>query len=450
MRGATGAGACNNPPVPNPTDDSFALIGAGPAGLAGVRNLTRAGLDVVGFESHDGVGGLWDIDNPRSTVYRSAHLISSRTTTAYAEFPMRADVPDYPDHRQMKTYFDDFADTFDLRRRYRFGTTVDRVEPEDGRWLVTSTGPDGTERTERYRGVVIATGTLSEPSIPDFEGELTVEVMHTAAYKDPEVFKGKRVLIIGAGNSGCDIAVDAVHHAASVDLSVRSGYYFIPKYIFGRPADTLNQRKRPLPAWLKTRVDGTLLRLLTGDPTRFGFLPPDHRIYESHPILNTLVLHHAGHGDLTVRKDVARFAGDTVEFRDGSRGDYDLVVLATGYRLHYPFIDPGHLNWVRNAPDLYLNIFTPRHRNLFVLGMLEAAGIGWQGRYLQAELVASFARADLDGHPAADELWARVHGPRPDLSGGYRYRQLERMPYYVNKEAYTRAVEEHLELAGRP
>lgn len=436
--------------MPNPTDDCYALIGAGPAGLAGVRNFTRAGLDVVGFDSHDGVGGLWDIDNPRSTVYRSAHLISSRTTTAYAEFPMREDVPDYPDHREMKAYFDDFADTFDLRRHYRFGTTVGRVEPEDGRWLVTSTGPDGTERTERYRGVVIATGTLSEPSIPELEGELTAEVMHTAAYKDPEIFKGKRVLIIGAGNSGCDIAVDAVHHAASVDLSVRSGYYFIPKYIFGRPADTLNQRKRPLPAWLKTRVDGTLLRLLTGDPTRFGFLPPDHRIYESHPILNTLVLHHAGHGDITVRKDVARFAGDTVEFRDGGRGEYDLVVLATGYRLHYPFIDPGHLNWVRNAPDLYLNIFTPRHRNLFVLGMLEAAGIGWQGRYLQAELVASFVRADLDGRPAADELWARVHGPRPDLSGGYRYRQLERMPYYVNKEAYTRAVEEHLELVGRP
>jgi cation diffusion facilitator CzcD-associated flavoprotein CzcO len=273
--------------------------------------------------------------------------------------------------------------------------------------------------------------------------------MHTSAYKDPEVFRGKRVLIIGAGNSGCDIAVDAVHQAASVDLSVRSGYYFIPKYIFGRPADTLNQRKRPLPPWLKTRIDGTLLRLLTGDPTRFGFIEPDHRIYESHPILNTLVLHHAGHGDIRVRGDVARLDGESVEFRDGSRGDYDLLVLATGYRLHYPFVDAEHLNWVRNAPDLYLNIFTPRHRNLFVLGMLEAAGIGWQGRYLQAELVAAFIRADLAGDPRADRLWGRVHGPRPDLSGGYRHRQLERMPYYVNKDAYTRVVSEHL-AAVRP
>ena len=433
--------------MPNPaatTDDSYALIGAGPAGLAGARNFAKAGVDFVGFEAHDGVGGLWDIDNPRSTVYRSAHLISSRTTTAYAEFPMREDVPDYPGHREMKAYFNDFAEAFDLRRHYRFGTRVERVEPDGDRWSVTSTGPDGEQRVERFRGVTIATGTLSEPSVPEFEGEFTGELMHTAAYKDPVVFEDRRVLIIGAGNSGCDIAVDAVHQAASVDLSVRSGYWFIPKYILGRPADTLNQRKKPLPPWLKTKVDGTLLRLLTGDPTRFGFIKPDHRIYETHPILNTLVLHHAGHGDIKVRGDVARFAGDSVEFKDGSSQAYDLVVLATGYKLHYPFVDPEHLNWVGNGPELFLNIFTPRHRNLFVLGMLEAAGIGWQGRYLQAELVAQFARAQEEDPARADAFWDRVNGPRPDLSGGYRYRQLERMPYYVNKDAYARAVREHL------
>ncbi|HSE09368.1 MAG TPA: NAD(P)-binding domain-containing protein [Nocardioidaceae bacterium] len=430
------------------TEDSYALIGAGPAGLAGARNLAKAGVDFVGFEAHTGVGGLWDIENPRSTVYMSAHLISSRTTTAFAEFPMREDVPDYPDHRHMKAYFEAFADEFDLPRHYRFGTRVERVEPDGELWRVTSVDSHGVEYVERFRGVVIATGTLSEPSIPTFPGEFTGEVMHTATYKDPVVFEDKRVLIIGAGNSGCDIAVDAVHYADSVDMSVRSGYYFIPKYIFGKPADTLNQRERPLPAWLKTKVDGTLLRLLTGDPARFGFIKPDHRIYESHPILNTLVLHHAGHGDIKVRGDIARFAGDCVEFKDGTHREYDLVVLATGYKLHYPYVDPQHLNWVRNAPDLYLNVFTPNHRNLFVLGMIEAAGIGWQGRYLQAELVASFIKAQQEDPAAADELWARVHGPRPDLSGGYRYRQLDRMPYYVNKEAYTRAVKEHLRIVS--
>lgn len=429
------------------TKDRYALIGAGPAGLAGARNLDKHGIDFVGFEAHTDVGGLWDIANPQSTMYKSAHLISSRDTTGYTEFPLGRDLPDYPGHEALRSYFHDFADHFDLRRHYRFGTRVIDTQPDDDGWLVTSRGPDGTEATERFRGLLIANGTLSEPSVPTFPGAFAGELLHTSAYKDPEIFEDKRVLIIGAGNSGCDIAVDAVHRARSVDLSVRSGYYFIPKYILGRPADTLNQGK-PRPPWLKTRLDGLIVRLLAGDPTRFGFIKPDHRIYESHPILNTLVLHHAGHGDLRVRKDVERFDQSTVHFTDGTSGEYDIVVLATGYQLHYPFIDPGHLNWVGSAPSLYLNIFTPRHRNVFVLGMIEAAGIGWQGRYIQAELVARFIRAQREAPDRAEALWDRVNGPRPDLSGGYRYRQLERMPYYVNKDAYTRAVNEHVELVS--
>ena len=212
------------------------------------------------------------------------------------------------------------------------------------------------------------------------------------AYKSAELFKGKRVLIVGAGNSGCDIAVDAVHYAKSVDISVRRGYYFVPKYVFGKPADTLGGKLKP-PPWLKQKMDSTILQWFTGDPVRFGFPKPDYKMYESHPVVNSLILHHLGHGDVTMRKDVERFDGDTVHFVDGSSGDYDLIVLATGYHLHYPFIGHDHLGWTGMAPDLYLNIFPSAHRNLFVLGMIEASGIGWQGRYEQAELIAAYLSA---------------------------------------------------------
>lgn len=411
----------------------YAVIGAGPSGLATARALQQRGIRIEGYEASSGVGGLWDIDNPRSTMYESAHLISSRTTTEFTEFPMRSDV-DYPGHRVLKAYFDDYADAFGLRGLFRFDTPVTRVEPHPGGgWALHA---DGLE-AQRYDGVILANGTLAEPNSPSFPGEFSGEIMHTSRYKRAEQLRGRRVLIIGAGNSGCDIAVDAVHHAASVEMSVRRGYHFVPRYLFGRPSDTLNQG-RPLPARIKQAVDTRVLRAFTGDPARFGFPRPDHRLYESHPIVNSLILNHLGQGDLRIRADIDRFDGSTVRFRDGSAGDYDLILLATGYRLDYPFVDREHLHWERASPTLFLNVFPPSFNGLYVMGMVEASGLGWQGRYEQARMLAAYLAADAR---AAAAFRARVTGqPWPDTTGGYRYLGLDRMSYYVNKDAYRSAV----------
>jgi len=433
-----------------------AVIGAGPSGLATARALDRCGLEFDGFEAFDDVGGLWNIANPRSTVYESAHLISSRTTTQFTELPMDS-AADYPGHRELLRYFRRYADTFGLRERFRFGTHVLGIDPVDGDatgrcgWRVrTDAGSDGTE-DQVYSHVVLANGTLSEPNVPTFPGTFSGEVLHSSDYKSADLFAGKRVLVVGGGNSGCDIAVDAVHRAASVDLSVRRGYWFVPRYVLGRPADTLNQG-RPLPAPIKQAVDSRLLRLFTGDPQRFGFPAPDHRIYESHPVVNSLVLQHAGQGDLRIRAHVRRFDGNTVHFTDHTSGEYDLVLLATGYRLDYPFVDPTHLHWSGagsgTAPRLFLNVFPPSFNGLFVVGMIEASGIGWQGRAEQARLVAAYLAAETaaaDGDAGAGERVAafrgRAAGRWPDLTGGYRYLGLERMSYYVNKDAYRRTVQ---------
>ncbi|WP_425840641.1 flavin-containing monooxygenase [Microbacterium sp. PA5] len=416
----------------------YAIIGAGPSGLAAARALQRAGIAFDGYEAASGVGGLWDIDNPRSTVYESAHLISSRTTTEFAEFPMDT-TADYPGHRELVRYFRAYAAEFALAPHYRFETRVTALARRaDGDWDLTAAGPDGPVTTA-YTGVILANGTLAEPQIPTFPGEFSGELLHTSAYKSAAQLDGRRVLIVGAGNSGCDIAVDAVHRAASVDMSVRRGYYFVPRYLFGRPADTLNQG-RPLPARLKQFVDTRVLRAFTGDPVRFGFPRPTYRIYESHPIVNTLILGHLGQGDLRIRADVARFDGDTVRFRDGTSGTYDTVLLATGYRLDYPFVDRAALNWTGMAPRLFVNIFPPSFNGLFVMGMVEASGLGWQGRYEQAELIAAYLRADAGDPERAALFRRRVDDPWPDLTGGYRYLGLERMAYYVNKDAYRGTV----------
>ncbi len=440
----------------------FAIVGAGPSGLAGARNLSKYGIAFDGFESAGEAGGLWNIDNPRSTMYESAHLISSKTTTEFTEFPMPDATPDYPGHKVLRSYFAAFAAKFDLLKHFRFDTEVTAIERVESGWKVSwrtttgkgdaagSSGAAGKKGAKGsgsaiYAGVILANGTLAEPSIPTFPGTFDGEILHSSQYKSADIFRKKRVLIIGAGNSGCDIAVDAVHHAVSIDMCVRRGYYFVPRYLLGKPTDTLNQG-RPLPARLKQAFDSRLLKLFTGDPVSFGFPKPDYRIYESHPIVNTLVLQHLGQGDLRIRPGIERFDGNTVHFSDGTSDDYDLIMLATGYVLDYPFIDRQHLNWTGMAPKLFLNIFgtdtgSKEFNGIFVLGMVEASGLGWQGRYEQAELLARYLAAESGAKHAFE---AKAAKPWPDLTGGYRYLALERMSFYVNKDAYRRELKKNI------
>lgn len=425
--------------VEAPQANRYALIGAGPMGLAMARVLVQLGIPFDGFELHTDVGGLWDIEGPRSTMYETAHLISSKRKTEFADFPMGEAVADYPSHREVLAYFRAFADHFDLRRHYRFGAEVTRTQPlgGDGEGWQVDWQQDGRDHSARYKGVLIANGTLSEPNRPQFRGDWTGEMLHSADYRSPRQFTGKRVLVVGAGNSGCDIAVDAIHHAERCDISLRRGYYFVPKYIFGRPADTMGGAIR-LPMWLKRRIDGLVLRWFAGDPQRYGFPKPDYQLYEAHPVVNSLIIFHAGHGDIQVRPDIDRLDGTRVHFCDGTAHDYDIILTATGYRLHYPFIDPEHLNWQGDAPHLYLNCLHPSRDDLFVLGMIEAAGLGWQGRHEQAWMVGRYIQAL--GSPAAARLRAEKAGEFTRETGGTRFINLPRMAYYVDKESYLRAL----------
>ncbi|SDK27291.1 flavin-containing monooxygenase [Microbulbifer yueqingensis] len=420
----------------------YAVIGAGPMGLCSVRNLRKYGIPCVGFEIHSDVGGLWDIDSPTSTMYESAHLISSKKMTEFAEFPMADEVADFPHHSELREYFRDYAREFGLYSCYEFNTEVVHCEREGDDWRIT-TRCGGEEQTRVFGGLLIANGTLHHPNIPELPGDFAGELIHSSEYRDPAVFEGKRVLLVGCGNSGADLAVDAAHRAQSVDISLRRGYYFLPKFIGGRPTDALGGKIR-LPRFIQQRISAALSRFMLGRPSQYGLPEPDYRMFESHPVINSLILHHIGHGDVHPRPDIAAISGNTVTFRDGKSADYDMVVLATGYKLHYPFIDREYLNWQGMAPGLYLNAFHPEYDNLFLMGMVEAAGLGWEGRNEQAELVALYIRQLAAGTLSAREF-RRIKGERA-LSredGGMKYLELERMAYYVHKETYLGALRRH-------
>jgi cation diffusion facilitator CzcD-associated flavoprotein CzcO len=421
----------------------YAIIGAGPMGLCTARRLKQYDLPFIGFEIHSDVGGLWDIESPTSTMYHSAHLISSKTMTEFREFPMPPGTPTYPRHDQMKAYFQAYARKFDLYSDYRFNTKVMNATPVKDHWQLLIEDQTGQHKID-VAGLLIANGTLHTPKRIKLPGNFSGTRMHSADYKSADIFTDQRVLIIGCGNSGCDIAVDAVHHAAAVDMVVRRGYYFVPKFVMGKAIDTIGG-KINLPNRLKQFVDGMLIKLLVGKPSDYGLPDPDYKIYESHPVVNSLVLHHIRHGDIQPRPGIHSISAKTVTFTDQSKAEYDLLLEATGYELDYGFIDQALLNWKGWAPQLYLNVFHPERDDLFLMGMVEAAGLGWQGRDDQAHLVALYIKQLVEGNPSAVRF-QKIKRERvaQRCDGGMHYLNLDRMSYYVHKGDYLATVQSHI------
>jgi hypothetical protein len=366
------------PAVSTPSDgEKVCVIGAGASGLVAIKNLVEHGFGVDCYERETGVGGAWNWRHDRSPVYASAHLISSKPSTQFPDFPMPDWWPDYPHHSQLLSYLERYADHFDLRRHIWFGTEASRVRPvEGGGWDVTtrSTG-GGSGRTYRYAAVVVANGHHWSPKLPSYEGmdSFGGEVIHARSFSDPNMLRGRRVLVIGGGNTGCDIAVEAAQRAAACWHSSRRGYWYIPKYLLGQPVDQVNERVLALrlPLRLRQWLFHRVLRLTVGDLTRFGLPKPDHKVYESHPIINSQLTYYIGHGRVRPVPDVARFHRDSVELVNGHAVEPDLVVLATGYLPRFDFLDPDVLSIDEHGrPHLPLHVFS-RHPSLAVAGLLQ-------------------------------------------------------------------------------
>ena len=422
------------------------VVGAGPAGLSLSRAFLAQGVPFDVYERHRDVGGLWDQSNPGSPVYDSAHFISSKTQSYFHDFPMPEDYPDYPSHAQVLAYLRAFADAYRLREHIRFDAGVTSAVPEGAGWKVTLSGGE----VRSYASLVCANGTNWHPTMPTYPGVFAGEIRHTQTYRSPEELRGKRVLIIGAGNSGADIACDAARTAAKAFLSVRRGYHFIPKHIFGKPADVFAAESPRMPRWLEQRVFGALLRLLNGDVRRLGLPKPDHRIFETHPILNTQVLHYLAHGDLSAMPDVERFAGRTVTFKNGATEEIDLVLCATGYAWSIPYVPPEEFRWKGQRPDLYLAIFSRENPRLYVMGYLETNNGAYRMFDDMADLLARTIAARAEGGEAAKAVDALITTDQPDLTGGIHFIATDRHATYVDGVTYRKQLKRVRRRLGWP
>ncbi|WP_433049691.1 flavin-containing monooxygenase [Dactylosporangium sp. CS-033363] len=410
--------------------DTVCVIGAGGTGLTTIKNLREAGFGVDCYERETGVGGGWNWRHDRSPVYASTHLISSKPFTQFPDFPMPDDWPDYPHHSQMLQYFERYADHFGLREHIWFGTEVARVEPaEDAaggppRWDVTVKGSrGGAPRTMRYAAVVAANGHNWAPKMPEYEGltEYRGKVIHAGQYKDAAQLRGRKVLVIGAGNSGCDIAVEAAQQAAKCWHSTRRGYWYAPKFALGRPADQVNDKV--LAMRLPTKVRQWLLHrtinMTVGDLTRFGLPKPEHGILEMHPLVNSQLPYYLGHGDVVAVPDIKHFESHDVVLADGRVIDPDLVVMATGYLPKFDFLAPELLSAdAAGRPRLALQLLSRTHPTLAVAGLLQPDSALFTLSHWQAVFIAQWLRV-LDAAPdRAQAVWARLR-----TEGDRRYTQ---------------------------
>jgi dimethylaniline monooxygenase (N-oxide forming) len=410
-----------------------AVIGAGSSGIAALKTLHERGIEVDCYEKSDRVGGNWVFGNRNgmSSAYRSLHINTSRRRMEFSDFPMPADYPDFPHHTQIAAYFDGYVDHFGVRERIRFETGVQRAErdPGSGVWtLVTDRG-----ETARYDMLLVANGHHWDPRRPEpaYPGEFAGEQMHSHFYVDNEPFRDRRVLVVGIGNSAMDIAVESSFVARRTILCSRRGAYVLPKYVFGRPLDQIGVGPLTgrLPFRYRRGVLSLIYRIAVGRVEDYGLPRPDHRIGEAHPTISADFLNRIAHGEISWKPNIARLDGERVLFADGTSEPIDVIVWCTGYRVSFPFFDPGFISAPDNDLPLYRRVFRPGIPNLAFIALLQPLG-------------ATMPLAEAQGRWVAEYLRGEYHlPPRSDMERHMHRERAAMFKRYVASQRHTMQVD---------
>lgn len=316
------------------------VIGAGPAGLACAASLKKAGTSPIVLEMADAVGASW------RRHYDRLHLHTNRGRSGLPDRPMPKHYPRYPSRQQVVDYLEDYARHFGLTPV--FNTVVRRVVPDGDAWAVE------TDR-DRYRSaaVVVATGYTREPSWPDWPGldGFAGTVLHSSEYRNPAPFAGKRVLVVGFGNSGGEIALDLAEAGVEVAMAIRGPVRVVPRDLLGLPILALAMVLAPLPPKVADLLSAPLIAVAVGRLRPLGLEPARHgpftMIRNRHriPLLDIGTLAQIRAGRIAVRPGVETVEPEGVVFADGTRAPFDAIVLATGYQ-------PGLRAILPETPDV--------------------------------------------------------------------------------------------------
>ncbi|MGH6865512.1 MAG: flavin-containing monooxygenase [Methyloceanibacter sp.] len=397
----------------------FCIIGAGACGLPVVKTFAERGIAFDCFEALSDVGGIWNPASPH-VVYASTHLNSSQRLSRYPRFRFAEGLPHYPSRAQAQDYLRAYARQFGLYDRITFNTRVISAERGEDDWRVTVEGEDATRH---YAGLVVANGHHWYPNMPHYPGSFAGEVLHSHDVKSKEQLKGKRVLVVGAGNSAVDILSDAALDSVRAVHSMRRTYYFFPKMVFGKPTDVFIDlmSRWPLPRPVLNSFYKLGMRVLVGAHHRYGLPAPDHDLFEQHPTACTTYLDHLVHGRIAVKPGIERLQGTRVRFTDGSEEEIDLLIYATGFAVRFPFMEESYVLDEAGNSKLFMHTFHRAFDDLFVTGLFEPAEGGvWQLAEYQARLIAGFILACERDPTRADWFRSLKAKAKPDIGHGLK------------------------------
>ncbi len=436
------------------------VIGAGPSGITALKNIVDEGIDVVCYDANDRAGGNWLYSEKvsHSSVFETTHIISSKTLSQYEDFTWDEhdpDTPDYPSHQQLANYFQAYADHFNVTQFIAFGTTVTSAElTEENRWKLKVQSKSG-ERIEQFTDLIVCNGHHWNPRMPEYPGDFGGQLLHSHDFKKAADFKDQKVLVIGGGNSACDVAVETSRVSKLTSISWRRGYRIIPKFFFGKPSDIVGSGMTWLPVKLRSMLSQLLIRVFIGPNTNYGLQEPDHAFGQTHPTINDELLYRIRHGKVEPKVDIDHFEGSTVHFKDGSKADYDTIIACTGFKITHPFFIKELIDYSEGPVPLYLKMLHPKHDNLFFVGLFQPLGCIWPGAELQSKIVArqlsgKWKRpantAELVDKEVNNPHYQQLNTPRHTITVDYhkfRKQLLSQLPSnWISKEVKARSLQE--------
>ncbi|KAL4223868.1 hypothetical protein ACF0H5_017332 [Mactra antiquata] len=410
----------------------IAIIGAGCSGLAAIKSCLDEGLEPVCFEKEDDIGGLWNYSDTskvgKGSIYRNCVINTSKEMMAFSDFPPPESFPMFMPHEYVLSYFKLYAEKFGLQKYIQFRTSVLNIKQSDkylhdGSWDVTVRLGSGDIRTETFDGVLVCTGHHTYPYQPDFPGLNRFEgsTLHSHSYKENTQFIGKRVLIVGIGNSAVDIAVDVSHVASRVYLSTRRGAWVISRMGFwGLPADAMANNRflfsLPLSA-LEWSVEK--MANFRFDHEGYG-LKPMHRALQAHPTINDELPYRIMTGALKVKPGVHHFNEHSVQFADGMSEEIDAVIFATGYEYKIGIVDESVTRIKNNETTLYKYMFPPHlpHPTLAIVGLVQAIGAVMPISEMQCRWFTRIMKGE-NHLPSEEEMLLDIEDKRTDMARTY-------------------------------